>query len=116
VEQIVAKQGKLTIKIQLTMAWTPPSRPSRKVAVPPGTWDEFGPGAITGAGGELAELEYQGPGLTRVPPTSHVEMVPGAAIKAVLQDTGLTGRRIQTIMRKLQVRSTERRKSSTASL
>ncbi len=86
------------------MAWTPPSKPSRKVTVPPGTWNE------------LAELEYQGPGLTRVPPTSQVEMVPSAAVKAVLRDTGLTGRRIQTIMRKLQVRSTKIRQSSPASL
>jgi hypothetical protein len=86
------------------MAWTPPSKPSRKVTVPPGTWDE------------LAELEFQRPGLTRVPPTSNVEMVPSAAVKPVLRDTGLTGRRIQTIMRKLQVRSNKiRQASSTAS-
>jgi len=85
------------------MAWTPPSKPSRKITVSAGTWDE------------LAELEYQGPGLTRVPPTSLVEMVPSAAVKAVLQDTGLTGRRIQTIMRKLQAGSTKMRQPSPAS-
>lgn len=86
------------------MAWNSPSKHSARPATGPGVWDE------------LAQLEYECPGLTRVPgegPRAAAEVaetVPIAEVQDALVASGVNDRQVQSVMKSLRARLARKRR------
>lgn len=80
------------------MAWTSPVQTAMKPQVPENTW------------AELAALEYQSPGLTRLPPgsawraarASQTAVVPIAEVQDILVAVGVSRKQVQSVMKSLR--------------